>query len=58
MQRLGCGQRGGQAAGGAAIHHPVRGAAGLKLAAQFGVAMLAVFLFSGGGKASRVPSIT
>ena len=50
MQRLGCGQRGGQAAGGAAIHHPIRGAAGLKLAAQFGVALLAVFLFIRGAR--------
>ena len=50
MQRLGCSQRGGHAAGGAAIHHPIRGAAGLKLAAQFGVAMLAVFLFIRGAR--------
>ena len=55
MQRLGCGQRGGQAAGGAAIHHPIRGAAGLKLAAQFGIALLAVFLFSGGGQGQSSP---
>ena len=58
MQRLGCGQRGGQAAGGAAIHHPIRGAAGLKLAAQFGVALLAVFPFSGGqGQSSPVNNV-
>ena len=58
MQRLDCGQCGGQAAGGAAIHHPIRGAAGLELTAQLGVALLAVFLFIRGGKANRVPSIT
>ena len=58
MQRLGCGQRGGQAAGGAAVHHPIRYPAGLELAAQFGVALLAVFLFSGGqGQSSPVNNV-
>ena len=50
MQRLGCGQRGGHAAGGAAIHHPIRGAAGLKLAAQFSIALFSVFLFGRGAR--------
>ena len=50
MQRLDCGQCGGQAAGGAAIHHPVRGAAGLELTAQFSIALFSVVLFGRGAR--------
>ena len=55
MQRLGCSQRGGHAAGGAAIHHPIRGAAGLKLAAQFSIALFSVFLFGRGARPVASP---
>ena len=55
LQRLGCSQRGGHAAGGAAIHHPIRGAAGLKLAAQFSIALFSVFLFGRGGQGQSSP---